>query len=156
MKIILSFILILTCGLRTIVTDPIIEFVPGLSAYTDYEDGLAKAQSSQKPVLIYFKDKRSGSCTKIEKNVFSDDKVKAYISKTFLVICLATEDSSPSSKNPKLKTAGEYNYHIQRSKYKKDYQPYIAILNKKGEFVKGVDYTSDPSDFLKSLKGTKF
>ncbi len=164
MKLFLSFILIFLVGIEKecITSNPTYELVPGLLVFTDYEKGIEFGKNNQKPILIYFNDKASANCRKFETNILSDDKVKNYLNKYYVVVSLLVVDKTPLSANkvsPKtgrsLKTVGEYNYDIEKSLYNKDIQPYCAVLDKYINFINGKDYTRDPEEFLEFLKASK-
>jgi thioredoxin-related protein len=137
-----------------------IELAHGLKAFTDYEDGISYAKKNSKSVLLYFNSKLSASCRKFEKNILSDPKVQNEINQGFVVVNLYVDDKTPPSKKLVLengkpaRTIGEYNVGIE-NKFKKDYQPYIMVLNKEVKPLKGSDYTSDPGEFIKYLRSNK-
>jgi len=124
--------------------------VDGLIVFNDYDLGIIYAKKTSKLILIYFNSKLSSNCRKIEKNIFSDSKVKEYLNKKFLVINLYVDDKSFSNKSP-FNTVGEYNSNIELSKFKTDLQPFLVILNSQNKFIKSIGYISDPKVFLKFL-----
>lgn len=165
MKLALSFIIFCAVTLNAQVTSNVktTELAEGLLAYTDYDAGLAFSKKEHKPVLVYFKDRRSANCRKFEQTILSDNKVKETLAENFVLICLLVDDNAQlatprvSAKTGKnLKTIGEYHLDLEMSLFKSDLQPYSALLDKQNTFVKGFDYTSDPSVFLKFLKSVKF
>ena len=134
-----------------------IELAPNLFAYTDYIEGVKVAKKEQKPVVLYFKDRRSSNCKKFEKNIFADDKIKNYLNKNFVVIYLLVDDTSLNTqKELNIKTKGEYNFYIEKSLFNSDLQPYVVLLNKQYNFKEGKGYTSDKNEFLKFLKTVNY
>lgn len=155
MKMILSLILFFILGFKYQNSSLIktIELVPGISAYDDYDEGIEYAKEVKKPVLIYFRDRRSANCIKFEKNIFSNDKIKNYLNKKFVVVCLLVDDNTAYTKPGKnFKTKADYNNYIEETVFQSDSQPHSALLNKQNEFIKGFDYTSDPKEYLKFLR----
>ena len=164
MKFVLSIIFLCFINIEKQVDNSLqtTELVSGLFAYTDYETGTAFAKKSQKPTLVYFRDRRSANCRKFEKSILSDDKIKNYISENFVLVSLLVDDNTQVTK-PKtstktgknLKTVGEINIDIEMSLFQSDGQPYSALIDKENKFKKGTGYISEPKQFLKFLKSGK-
>lgn len=164
MKYIFSLILLCSISAKAQVDNSLqsVELVSGLFAYTDYESGIAYAKKEHKPVLVYFRDRRSVNCLKFEKNILSDDNVKKTLIKNYVFICLLVDDNtllSTTKKSAKtgksIKTLGDYHIDLEMSQFKSDIQPFSASINEQNKFIKGIGFTGDPNEFLKFLRDTK-
>jgi thiol:disulfide interchange protein DsbD len=133
----------------------------GIQGYFDLKEGLACAKQQNKLVLLDFKGHRCANCKKMDKEVFTDQRVIEYINKNFTVIGLYVDDETelPQSEWVKgmdgkdKKTIGKINREYQMSKFKQASQPYFAITDSdENILIDGVGYMSNPDKFLEWLK----
>jgi hypothetical protein len=50
------------------------------------------------------------------------------------------------------KTIGEINLDLEKTKFKKDYQPYIVMIDESGHVMKGLDAVPDDKIVLQFLR----
>lgn len=60
-------------------------------AWNDYTPGMALAGKEGKNIFLYFHASWCGYCTKLKKETFSDDRVKAYLKDNFISIGVDTD-----------------------------------------------------------------
>jgi len=60
-------------------------------AWNDYTPGMALAGEEGKNIFLYFHASWCGYCTKLKKETFSDDRIKAYLNDHFVSIGVDTE-----------------------------------------------------------------
>jgi protein disulfide-isomerase len=110
---------------------------------TNYSETLAKAEKTNKKVLILFTGSDwCGFCIRLEKNVLSKKDFDKVVKDKYLLVKL---DLTSKTKNPKEK---EINY-LNRV-YKIQGFPTTIILDSKGNEIKRIE--GAPEDYLKQLK----
>jgi len=60
-------------------------------AWNDYTPGMTRAGEEDKNIFLYFHAAWCGYCTKLKKETFTDDRIKAYLSDHFVSIGVDTE-----------------------------------------------------------------
>jgi thiol:disulfide interchange protein DsbD len=133
----------------------------GLQGFFDYEEGLAHAQKTGKPIFLDFTGHGCKNCKEMEAKVWSDPEVLALLNE-FVVIALYTNDRTvlPESdwKTSKLdgkvkNTIGKINYDFQLERFRTNMLPYYVVLDSDGKPLtdKGVGYVGK-SEFIEHLK----
>jgi thiol:disulfide interchange protein DsbD len=133
----------------------------GLQGYFDYEEGLAAAKQTGKPIFIDFTGRTCKNCKKMEAEVWSDPEVLALLNR-YTMIALYTDDKTelPESEwiTSKIdgkvkKTIGKINYDFQAERFKTNALPYYVILDNDGNSLtdKGVGYVGK-AEFIEYLK----
>ena len=116
----------------------------GLEGYFDYEQGMACARKTGKPVFIDFTGHGCVNCREMEANVWSDPRVLSRLKKDFIIIALYVDDKTllpesewiTSSYDGKIKkTLGKKYADFQISRFKVNAQPYYVLIGHDGKML---------------------
>ncbi len=126
-------------------------------AFTDYEKGVAYAQSVNKPILLDFTGFACVNCRKMEDYVWSDPSVLSILKNEVVLISLYVDDKKELPENEqyisettgkKIKTIGNKWSDFQMKNYHANAQPYYIILDsKENRLTEAVGYTPDVNDY---------
>ncbi|MEC4117393.1 cytochrome c biogenesis protein CcdA [Myroides phaeus] len=126
-------------------------------AFTDYEKGVAYAQSVNKPILLDFTGFACVNCRKMEDYVWSDPSVLSMLKNEVVLISLYVDDKKELPENEqyisettgkKIKTIGNKWSDFQMKNYHANAQPYYIILDsKENRLTEAVGYTPDVNDY---------
>ncbi|MEK6452057.1 MULTISPECIES: protein-disulfide reductase DsbD family protein [unclassified Myroides] len=126
-------------------------------AFTDYEKGVAYAQSVNKPILLDFTGFACVNCRKMEDYVWSDPSVLSILKNEVVLISLYVDDKKELPENEqyisettgkKIKTIGNKWSDFQMKNYHANAQPYYIILDsKENRLTEAVGYTPDVDDY---------
>lgn len=114
----------------------------GLNAFFDYEEGLAYAKQTNKPVLIDFTGHSCTNCRRMEASVWPDTQVLRRIKENYVLISLYVDDKTELEEKDKykskfsgkdIKTIGQKWSDFQASTFGTNSQPYYVIINHDGE-----------------------
>jgi thiol:disulfide interchange protein DsbD len=113
------------------------EHPKGFAPYFDYEEGLAYALKSGKPVMIDFTGHACVNCRKMEANVWPDPRVAQTINKDYVLIQLYVDDKTtlPEAEQStlpggqRLTSIGKKWSHLQMTNFKANSQPYYVLLD---------------------------
>lgn len=134
----------------------------GLTAFFDYEEGLAYAKKVNKPVLIDFTGHACVNCRKMESTVWPDKQVLEMISNEYVLIQLYVDDKTAlpeneqftSSRGKKIKSVGNKWSDFQTTRFNANSQPFYVLLSPQEKILMdpvGADYNIDSYlTFLKS------
>ena len=118
--------------------------IEGREVFNDYEEGMAYARQTGKPVIIDFTGYGCVNCRKMEAFVLDDDFVKARL-QNYVFIELFVDDKRDG--------IGDKNSKIQREQFGSNAQPYYVQLDAYGNQVaEPMAFTTDPIEFIKWLK----
>ncbi|KAB2815830.1 thioredoxin fold domain-containing protein [Phaeocystidibacter marisrubri] len=120
------------CGTMFVHANDTLDFFSG-----NYDQLLIEAESSQKPVLLYFHFNGCGGCTQMEKNVFVDPDVQRYYNQSFLVFEVNIKEEEGMKVNQ--------NYNVQLA-------PTFIFLNPAGEQVHKIVGVFSIPDFVRAGK----
>ncbi len=105
---------------------------------TDYEIGVQMAQSANKPLLVDFSGFGCVNCRKMEAAVWTDPTVADMLHNKFILVTLMVDDRTPLAKpiivmdngeERELRTVGEKNGYLQKTKFGSSTQPFYVILD---------------------------
>jgi thiol:disulfide interchange protein DsbD len=133
----------------------------GLQGFFDYEEGLAFARKTGRPIFLDFTGHGCKNCKEMEAKVWSDPEVLAML-KEYVIIALYTNDRTQlperewkvSKIDGKVKnTIGRINADMQLERFKTNMLPYYVVLDSEGNSLteKGVGYVGK-AEFLEYLK----
>ena len=154
----LAFAFYLVPGLRGAPVKAISAFAPpvdrrdsglGNSFFNDYEEGMAYARKTGKPVIIDFTGYGCVNCRKMEAYVLDNDSVKERL-KNYVFIELFVDDRQVAGDG---QTIGDTNSRIQREQFGSNAQPYFVQLDPQGKMTaEPMAFTTDPMAFIQWLK----
>ena len=153
----LAFAGYLVPGLRGAPVKAISAFAPpmeieGREVFNDYEEGLAYARQTGKPVIIDFTGYGCVNCRKMEAYVLDNDSVKARL-QNYVFIELFVDDKRAASNQPSAISIGDMNSRIQREQFGSNAQPYYVQLDAYGtQVAEPMAFTTDPMEFINWLK----
>ncbi|MBR3409007.1 MAG: thioredoxin family protein [Paludibacteraceae bacterium] len=118
--------------------------IQGREVFHDYDEGMAYARQTGRPVIIDFTGYGCVNCRKMEAYVLDNDSVKTRL-QNYVFIELFVDDKRDG--------IGEKNSRIQREQFGSNAQPYYVQLDAKGQSVaEPMAFTTDPDEFLNWLK----
>lgn len=118
--------------------------IEGREVFHDYEEGLAYARQTGKPVVIDFTGYGCVNCRKMEAFVLADDSVKSRLS-NYVFIELYVDDKRDG--------IGDKNSRIQRENYGSNAQPFYVQLDAYGHPIADpMAFTINPTEFINWLK----
>ncbi len=134
--------------------------------WENFEEGVAAAEKSGKPIFLEFSGYGCVNCRKMESAVMGVDRVKNELSENFTHIRLMVDDKTDLDKPitiekdgkavKKIRTVGDKWSYLQEVKFNANSQPYYVVLNSKGELMSGpFVYKEDIEGFLDFLKRGK-
>jgi thiol:disulfide interchange protein DsbD len=116
----------------------------GKEVFHDYDEGLAYARQTGKPVVIDFTGYGCVNCRKMEAFVLADDSVQARL-KNYVFIELFVDDKRDG--------IGDKNSRIQRELFGSNAQPFYVLLDANGQQIsESIAFTTDPQIFLNWLQ----
>lgn len=118
--------------------------IEGREVFNDYDEGLAYARQTGKPVIIDFTGYGCVNCRKMEAYVLDDDSVKARL-QNYVFIELFVDDKRDG--------IGDKNSKIQREQFGANAQPFYVQLDAYGHpIAEPMVFTTDPNEFINWLK----
>ena len=151
----IAFACYLVPGLRGAPVKAISAFAPpmeieGREVFNDYEQGMAYARQTGKPVIIDFTGYGCVNCRKMEAFVLDDDSVKARL-KNYVFIELFVDDRQDTDNDGE--SEGTENSRIQREQFGSNAQPFFVQLDAQGNQVTApMAFTTNPKEFINWLK----
>ncbi len=133
----------------------------GITAFHDYEEGLAYAKKVNKPVLLDFTGHACANCRKMEENVWSDAEILKILNNEIVLISLYGDDQRElpkeeqyvSKSGSEVTTIGKKWREYQIERYNINAQPYYVVLDAEGKDIsKPVGYTPDVQEYKSWLK----
>lgn len=118
--------------------------IEGREVFNDYDEGLAYARQSGKPIIIDFTGYGCVNCRKMEAFVLANDSVKARL-QNYVFIELFVDDKRDG--------VGDRNSQIQREQFGANAQPFYVQLDAYGhQIAEPMVFTTDPMEFINWLK----
>ncbi|RMA58827.1 protein-disulfide reductase DsbD family protein [Ulvibacter antarcticus] len=140
----------------------------GLEAYKDFDEGVAAAKASGKPIMLDFTGWACVNCRKMEEQVWSEDEIFKIINEEYVLISLYVDDRKELSEEEKFNflkpTGGVKQIHtigdkwatFQTVNFKNNSQPYYILMDSEFNLLnKPVGYTPDADEYLNWLKEGK-
>ena len=132
----------------------------GLEAFKDFEEGLAQARITNKPILLDFTGWACVNCRKMEEQVWSIPQVYDHIKNDYILISLYVDDDKeleaseqfkyikPNGSLKTIKTIGNKWATFQTLNFKNNSQPYYVLLDGDLNLLnKPVGYTPNGTEF---------
>ena len=136
----------------------------GLEAYKDFDQGMAAAKASGKPLMIDFTGWACVNCRKMEEQVWSTPEVFELLSNEYVLVSLYVDDrkalsaeeqfsyAQPNGRIKKLKTVGDKWATFQTINFKNNSQPYYILLDEDLNMLnRPVGYTPDVDEYTQWL-----
>jgi thiol:disulfide interchange protein DsbD len=124
--------------------------VEGREVFHDYEEGMAYARQTGKPVVIDFTGYGCVNCRKMEAFVLSDETVKNRL-QNYVFIELYVDDRL--DKDADGESEGNENSRLQREQFGSNAQPFFVQLDAYGvQIAEPMAFTTDPQKFINWLK----
>ena len=130
-------------------------------AYTNYEEGMAAAKASGKPVMLDFTGFGCVNCRKMEIAVWTDPTVADKLNKDYVLISLFVDDKTPldqpievqyNGKKRTLRTIGDKWSYLEEMKFGHLTQPlYVLVDNDGNPMTRSFSYKEDVGEYLKFL-----
>ena len=118
--------------------------IQGREVFNDYEEGMAYARQTFKPVIIDFTGYGCVNCRKMEAYVLDNDSVKTRL-QNYVFIELFVDDKRDG--------IGDRNSAIQREQFGSNAQPFYVQLDPYGQQIADpMAFTTDPIEFINWLK----
>lgn len=137
----------------------------GLEAYKDWEEGVAAAKASGKPIMLDFTGWACVNCRKMEEQVWSREDVFNTINDEYILISLYVDDRKdlpqeeqfnymrPSGSVKKIKSIGDKWATFQTVNFRNNSQPYYVLMDSDLTLLHNPrGYTPDSGRFLEWLK----
>jgi len=114
-----------------------------ITPFKDLEEGLAYARKMDKPVMLDFTGYSCVNCRKMEEHVWTEDKIKRYLTDEYVIISLYVDERKPlpeeqhievdrmdgSGRTRLINTVGKKWQYLQQSVYSKLSQPYYVLVS---------------------------
>jgi len=124
--------------------------ISGRVVFNDYEEGMAYARQTGKPVILDFTGYGCVNCRKMEAFVLDDDSVKTRL-QNYVFIELFVDDRLDADSDGE--SEGTENSRIQREQFGSNAQPFFVQLDAYGHQVaEPMAFTTDPMEFINWLK----
>lgn len=118
--------------------------IEGREVFNDFDEGMAYARQTGKPVIIDFTGYGCVNCRKMEAYVLDDDNVKSRL-QNYVFIQLFVDDKRDG--------IGDRNSQIQREQFGANAQPFFVQLDPYGHSIaEPMVFTTDPATFIQWLK----
>ena len=134
----------------------------GLQGYFDYEQGLACAKATNKPIFIDFTGHGCVNCREMEANVWSDPRVLRILQEEYLIIALYVDDKTELPQNEWVtstydnkvkKTIGRKYADFQITKFNVNAQPFYVLMGHNNEvLVQPRAYNLNVDEFVAFLE----
>lgn len=123
--------------------------IEGREVFYDYDEGMAYARQTGKPVVIDFTGYGCVNCRKMEAFVLANDSVKARL-QNYVFIELYVDDRL--DKDSDGESEGNENSRLQREQFGSNAQPFYVQLDAYGmQLAEPMAFTIDPQEFINWL-----
>ncbi|MEM9930992.1 MAG: thioredoxin family protein, partial [Bacteroidota bacterium] len=133
-----------------------------ITPFKSLEEGLAYARKVNKPVMLDFTGYTCVNCRKMEENVWTQEKIRRYLTDEYVIVSLYTDDRSllpeqehrevvrldGTGRTKLIDQVGEKWYYFEQSVYARATQPYYVLVSPDGQTLNPpVAYTADADDY---------
>ncbi len=135
--------------------EPPVVVQSGLVTYYDYEEALAAAKELDKPLMLDFTGINCVNCRKMEAQVWSQPEVMKRLKEDFVIASLycdmdkiklpESEQFFSKELGSKVVTLGDWNEHLQASKFNSNTQPFYFFVDQDGKQLSDKGYSYDPN-----------
>ncbi len=135
--------------------EPPVVVQSGLVTYFDYEEALNAAKILKKPVMLDFTGINCVNCRKMESQVWSSPEVMKRLKEDFVIASLycdydkiklpEAEQFFSKEHNSEVTTLGDWNEHLQASKFNSNSQPFYFFVDEEGDKLIEEGYSYDPN-----------
>lgn len=130
--------------------------------FNDYDEAIAYAKETGKPILVDFTGYGCVNCRKMETAVWNKPKVTQLIDEEFILVSLFVDDKrklqepltiKKGDKETVVKTYGEKWSFLEEYKFGANAQPFYVILDKNGNALsKPMGFTEEADKFVRFLQ----
>ena len=130
--------------------------------FNDYDEAIAYAKETGKPILVDFTGYGCVNCRKMETAVWNKPKVSQLIDEEFILVSLFVDDKrklqepltlKKGDKETVVKTYGEKWSFLEEYKFGANAQPFYVILDKNGNALsKPMGFTEEVEKFVEFLQ----
>ena len=130
--------------------------------FYDYDEGMAYARRTQKPVMIDFTGYGCVNCRKMELAVWTDYRVSDMLENDYVLITLYVDDKkklpepirvTENGQERILRTVGDKWSYLQRVKFGANAQPFYVLLDNEGKPLnKSYAYNEDIDKYIEFLQ----
>ena len=111
----------------------------GIPSFKDFDQAIAYAEKTNKPLLLDFTGHACANCRKVEERVWVDQRIKSMLSNDVVLVSLYVDSQKPLAESEqifsealgrKLKTEGNKWTAFEMEHFKANAQPYYIIVDK--------------------------
>ena len=137
----------------------------GLDCYKDFDEGLAVAKTTNKPILLDFTGWACVNCRKMEENVWSDNQIYTLLKEEYILISLYVDDNEkalpkeqqfnflrPNGTIKKIRTFGNKWATFQTLNFKSNSQPYYVLMSPDLEILNTSQEATDKDTYYNWLQ----
>jgi cytochrome c biogenesis protein CcdA/thioredoxin-related protein len=133
-----------------------------LNCYHDYDEAVAIAKQTNKPIMIDFTGNTCVNCRKMEENVWSDPAIFNIINNDYILVSLYVDDQNELSDDKKtiskfddskIETYGDKWTDMETNLYKSNTQPLYILIDANGNMLADKrGYTPDIEQYKQFLE----
>jgi thiol:disulfide interchange protein DsbD len=146
-------------------TDILQSEIPGVQVFFDFDEAIAAAKQSRKPIMLDFTGHSCANCRKMESEVLSRPEVSSILSKDIIVASLYVDEkrSLPESEkytsifdSSKVSSVGGKNLDLEATIANSNAQPLYIFTDQEGKIIRNAGgYESGVPRFIKILNDVK-
>lgn len=133
---------------------------PDFPQHPKYEDALAKAAQSGKPLLILFAGRKCENPQETNELLDGSSEVKKLIAEQFVFLPLFVDDPTPlpeeeqyiSPANRRVTTAGARNQELELRRFDANWQPLWVVVDSTGEERDRSGHLPEENDLVRFLE----
>src|SRR5690554_5759705 len=138
--------------------------LPGVVSFFEYEEALAAAKATGKPLFLDFTGHSCVNCRKMERAVLSDPQILRDLNANFIVASLYTDDRTPlpedeqyvTADGKKIRTLGQRNLDLEVTMFGEVGQPMYIFLDDQGNLLRNAGgYIPDLERFINIMQEVK-